>query len=583
MALTTLLSKFKPDMNSHSTALLQKLCLFILFNALFLLPANSQSHNHDAHEGHSPVGWVPAEVFERPVTRREGIGKIHEPVSTSSKQAQVFYDQGLSYLQSYVWIEAARSFHQALRSDPKLAMAYVGLSYAYSPMDFAAATQALQKASSLASDLPARELHRIKIRDLQLKAMLNSSSPEAFTAFKQALDDALVEFPSDEQFLLLRGNAEEPNPFGNGQGCVVSASPYYEKVVASNPENFAANHFLIHCYENSGRPEIAVKFAREYVRLAPAIPHAHHMYGHVLRRVGEMTAAIDEFRAADALEAAYFKTNNFEPSIDWHYAHNLGLLASSYQYLGKMKEAEKYYRQAGSLRAHSDYDAFNRKDMCEFLLDRGRYPEALVTARALSNSPFALARVAGHSLVGIALLGMNKSTEVATELNLSEKELSSLPPAVAASARLYVALLRAQILLMAHDSEAQPLLQRIAARIRADNGPDAWIQGLYELERINRAARGVGDWETAAQFAKLMEERAPQYPGSHYALALSAQHDGDTQRAKTEFSFAAEGWSHADANLPELSDIRKAGIPVRISASIPAKSDSGKSVAPSGL
>ena len=32
------------------------------------------------------------------------------PPSKSSKEAQAFYDQGLAYLHSYIWIEAARSF-----------------------------------------------------------------------------------------------------------------------------------------------------------------------------------------------------------------------------------------------------------------------------------------------------------------------------------------------------------------------------------------------------------------------------------------------------------------------------------------
>ncbi len=49
----------------------------------------------------------------------------------SRAEAQRFYDQGLAYLHNYVWIEAARSFHQALESDANLALAHVGLSYAY--------------------------------------------------------------------------------------------------------------------------------------------------------------------------------------------------------------------------------------------------------------------------------------------------------------------------------------------------------------------------------------------------------------------------------------------------------------------
>ena len=63
-----------------------------------------------------------------------------------------FYDQGLAYLHNYVWIEAARSFHQALRLDPNLALAHVGLSYAYIELNKPAqAKQAIATAQALAA------------------------------------------------------------------------------------------------------------------------------------------------------------------------------------------------------------------------------------------------------------------------------------------------------------------------------------------------------------------------------------------------------------------------------------------------
>src|SRR5262245_14534129 len=93
----------------------------------------------------APVQHI--DIPKRPIPLRTGIGKAHDPVSTTSQQAQAFYDQGLAYLHSYAWIEAARSFNQALREDPKLALAQVGLSYAYIELnDSAAAQAAIEKA-----------------------------------------------------------------------------------------------------------------------------------------------------------------------------------------------------------------------------------------------------------------------------------------------------------------------------------------------------------------------------------------------------------------------------------------------------
>src|SRR5690242_3873580 len=75
-----------------------------------------------------PVAWIPAELMARPITLQPDVGTVHEAVTTRSPEAQAFYDQGLALLHSFAYIDAARSFHQALRLDPQLAMAYVGLS-----------------------------------------------------------------------------------------------------------------------------------------------------------------------------------------------------------------------------------------------------------------------------------------------------------------------------------------------------------------------------------------------------------------------------------------------------------------------
>src|SRR5207247_5955401 len=89
--------------------------------------------------------------------------------STSSADAQRWYDQGLALLHSYVWLDAARSFNQAVVADPRLAMAHVGLSYAYTELNAPAeARAALEQAQALAAGDHDR-LH-IAARALQMKA-----------------------------------------------------------------------------------------------------------------------------------------------------------------------------------------------------------------------------------------------------------------------------------------------------------------------------------------------------------------------------------------------------------------------------
>jgi hypothetical protein len=116
--------------------------LFVLFSVALAPGAGSPQAQEDPHAAcAAPPSYVPAELLERNLPLRTGIGNSHEAVTTTSKQAQVFYDQGLNYLESYVWIEASRSFRQALRIDPKLAMAQLGLSYVYSGLESADAAR----------------------------------------------------------------------------------------------------------------------------------------------------------------------------------------------------------------------------------------------------------------------------------------------------------------------------------------------------------------------------------------------------------------------------------------------------------
>src|SRR5688572_29036937 len=126
----------------------------------------------DPHAGCTTMGYVPAEVLQRPVGLREGTGNTADVATTSSPEALKFYRQGLNYLHGYVWIEAGRSFSQALRLDPDFALAYWGLSRVYSGTDdHDAAVRAAQRAFELAQHTTAREQRRVTLRLRQLEAI----------------------------------------------------------------------------------------------------------------------------------------------------------------------------------------------------------------------------------------------------------------------------------------------------------------------------------------------------------------------------------------------------------------------------
>jgi hypothetical protein len=58
------------------------------------------------------------------------LGTYSRPVSTDSKEAQLWFDRGLNWCYGYNYEEAVRCFRKASEFDAGCAMAYWGMAYA---------------------------------------------------------------------------------------------------------------------------------------------------------------------------------------------------------------------------------------------------------------------------------------------------------------------------------------------------------------------------------------------------------------------------------------------------------------------
>jgi hypothetical protein len=95
----------------------------------------------------------------------------------------------------------------------------------------------------------------------------------------------------------------------------------------------------------------------------------------------------------------------------------------------------------------------------------------------------------------------------------------------------------------------------VEGKLRGIPGPDAWTQTLFHLEGMARSAREAGAWDLAEYTAKQMLDHDAAYGGSHFALALVLQHQGDAEGADRELDAARRAWHDADPDLPELASI----------------------------
>ena len=67
----------------------------------------------------------------------EGLGNVHRPITTSSAEAQNYFDQGLALMWGFNHDEATRSFAKAAELDPNCAACFWGVSLTVGPTTIA--------------------------------------------------------------------------------------------------------------------------------------------------------------------------------------------------------------------------------------------------------------------------------------------------------------------------------------------------------------------------------------------------------------------------------------------------------------
>jgi tetratricopeptide (TPR) repeat protein len=546
---------------------------FCLFCLVIPLPAQhehataarGQVMQHPSSETEE-IGWVPREILDRPVTLHDGLGPVHEKVTTSSPEAQKYYDQGLAYLHSYVWIEAARSFNQALRLDPKMAMAYLGLSRTYSGLtDPNAALEALEKAQVLAPSEQEWERQRIQLRARQLDAIDDIDNQAKLESYRKALDAELKTRPNDIELLLIRGNAEESFASGRGQFGLPTAVPFYDRVVKLQADNPAAHHYLVHNYENLGMPEEAVKHGEAYARMTPNIAHAQHMYGHDLQKVNRNSEAVIQFQKAQQIEEAYYREEHIDVRYDWHHIHNLDLMSISHAFMGQMKAAEAMWREAFADPPTSGlWEAYQAK-WPEFLLERGRAQEALLAAQKLSAGRWPVGRTMGYILAGRAYVHLHQLDNADAEVAAAEKEAAQIeevdPEPLLPHPRIYpvfpLLLLKTELALRRGNEGAEPAMRDLLLKAKEHFRQADSTDSLFLMQLVAEDCRSLKKWDLAEFASEQMLGFDANYAGGHYEMAMVKVQTGQAGAARPELERAIELWKNADPDLDELRQAKQ--------------------------
>lgn len=294
------------------------------------------------------------------VPRYANLGSLHHPITTTSEQAQQYFDQGLRWLYAFNHEEAIRSFEEAVRRDSTAAMAYWGIALALGPninapmakADERRAWAALQQARARAGHASPAEQRYIEALSARysVKGGSRAALDKAYAAamrrlWQQSPDDPDAGTLFAEALMDLRPwdlwTADgRPHP---GTEELVST---LETVLVRAPDHPGACHYYIHAVEASSKPERALACAERLPGLMPGAGHLVHMPSHIYIRMGKYHEAAERNVHAVQVDQTYLLGR--EPAGDYadgYYAHNLHFLWASLVMEGRQAEAFKVAKE----------------------------------------------------------------------------------------------------------------------------------------------------------------------------------------------------------------------------------------------
>ena len=301
----------------------------------------------------------------------DNLGSHHFPVTTSSSEAQKYFDQGLTLSYAFNHAEAIRAFRQAAALDPACAMCDWGVAFALGPNINApitpeAATEAFQaigRARSKTTNASEKERAYIEALATRYAADPGAERGPLDRAYAGAMREVVKRFPDDLDAATLFAQSlmdTAPWNYWNLDGSPRALTPEVlatlESVLSRKPDHPGAIHFYIHAVEASPNPGRAEQYADKLAALVPGAGHLVHMPAHIYLRVGRYNEASRANENAVKADDAYFAGNPVAGNMLYqvgYYPHNIHFFVTSASMEGRRADALKAADEVRA-RMHSD-------------------------------------------------------------------------------------------------------------------------------------------------------------------------------------------------------------------------------------
>lgn len=356
----------------------------------------------------------------------DGLGDLHHPVTTPSKPAQRYFDQGLRLVFGFNHKEAIRSFRSAALLDPSCAMAHWGAAYAFGPHvnkpmdtnDTAQAWAALQLAVANKAKASAKEQAYITALERRYQPEHKDDRRALDKAFANAMRDVAKQYPDDLDAQVLFAESLMNTMPWDYWTRDRTPKPETEEILAAlrfvmarNPDHPGANHYYIHAVEAGPNPELGLPAADRLREYAPDAGHLVHMPAHIYMRVGQYADAVLANERAVKADRDYIRqcrALGFYPGV--YYPHNIHFLWWAQLFEGRSKDALRTANQAA---AYAMENYCGPKKVLEAprlrhlpwltLLRFGKWDEVLAIAQPPGTNDFLVDRALWHFTRGLAL------------------------------------------------------------------------------------------------------------------------------------------------------------------------------------
>jgi len=425
-----------------------------------------------------------------------GLGDVHHPVTTKNREAQQFFDQGLKLVFGFNHDEARKSFQRAAELDPKLAMAWWGVSLTLGPNYNLPVDPEREKAGydaaqrAVALNPNASESERAYIDAV---AVRYSNDPKADlhqldVTYKDAMSKLAARYPDDlDAVTLYAESVMNLNPWhlwtadgkpAEGTDEIVAT---LESVLKRDPNHLGANHYYIHAVEASPYPERALASAARLEKLAPTAGHLVHMPAHIYSRVGDHAASVHCNEVAVAADKKFLAATHEQGVYPlFYYSHNLHFLAFAASMEGNFAEAKDAAARlvanvAPGVKAMPMLEGFLPTPMV-VLFAFERWDDLLKLPAP--DSSFLITNAVWHSLRGVAFVNTGKTAEAEKEQRAFRELTAKIPPDT-----MYDMLNKTGAVFKVHDH----LLAGMLARSRHDDkgAIDSLTQAVAAEDALN--------------------------------------------------------------------------------------------------